>query len=305
MPSDTPALSNLWMCGDTLVSCFDAAAHPDPGPPLWQWDSRQAPDLTAAQRHWFESMDEVKPVTWRGWACLLCTASWQGGVVLIDRQTQRVLLAAAVPAAHSAELLPEGYLIVAAAETNRLLLFHLDDGLFPQRPRAELVFPDAHGVVLDRATGQLWACGANQLTRVALAGNALAGNAPADNAPTGNASAGETLRIVHSIQLPEGGAHDLSPDPATGDLIITTSRHVWRIHPKSGQVLPFAPLAQVPRVKSISIEPATGRIAFQKGEGGNWWSDTAYILTPDGRLEMRLLPGRALYKVRWDRLHQL
>jgi len=277
---------NLWICGNKLAQCFDVSKPAEPAELLWEWDSAAAADLSAEQREWFCSMDEIKPVLWQNTPCLLCTASWRGGVVLIRRKDRAVLFAAAISEAHSADLLPDGRLIVAGAkETHRLYLFHIEDGPFPGSARAELELQDAHGVVFDASRGEIWATGTDQLVRVACEDR--------------------SMRIVHRVTLPEAGAHDLSPHPRDGSLILTTATRAWRFDPRTDAIAPFEPLAAIPKLKSISIHPRTGLVAFQKGEAGNWWSDTAYILSPDGCLQTCVLPGRRLYKVRWDRLHQL
>jgi hypothetical protein len=144
--------------------------------------------------------------------------------------------------------------------------------------------PHAHGVVWDRGAGRLWAAGLDQLLLIDCADG--------------------RLEVKERFTLPEDGAHDLVADARTRKLIITTNAGVWAFDPLSHEFQPFGPLARVPKVKSIGIDPVGERLAFIKGEGGNWWSDTVYILSPVGALSVYMRPKARLYKVRWDRPQQ-
>lgn len=254
--------------------------------PLWTWDSRCAAGLSAEQRLWVSVIDEVKPVIFNGAACLLATASSTGGIVLIRVEDQHILFCAPLRNAHSAELLPGGWIVAAGSTGSDCLVLHaVEESIGPVRPIAQLPFPAAHGTVWDRGRECLWACGGDYLSRIKCTGNSLVAEA--------------------RIHLPEGQAHDLSPNPMDKTVVVTTGGGAWQFDPDAAELRPFAPLARMAHIKSISIDAASGTLAYQKGEAGNWWSETIHLLWPDGCTESRHLPGVKLYKARWDQLHQL
>lgn len=286
MNDNNTSRPELWVCGDTLVELYSGDSAATSAQPIWSWDSRTAAGVSDDRRARLRVMDEVKPVDLAGQRCVLMTSSGAGGCALIRRSDQAVLFTAGALAAHSAELLPGGWIVVAAANPlNELQLYHVSDG-HPEAPRTRTAFPSAHGAVYDSASGLLWTCGADQVVAYRLDGLMHERN-PA-------------WEIVHEIRLPERWAHDLSADPLHGGLIVTTQHNVWRLDAGSRAIAPFEPLAGLVAVKAVSVERRTGRIAFQKGEAGRWWSDTIYLLGPGQKLGMILLPERRLYKVRWD-----
>jgi hypothetical protein len=50
-------------------------------------------------------------------------------------------------------------------------------------------------------------------------------------------------------------------------------------------------------VKSVSQHPTTGEIVFHQGTPEHFWSETIRFV---GNRKSATLPGRRLYKVRWD-----
>ncbi|MCW8132148.1 MAG: hypothetical protein KIS92_17510 [Planctomycetota bacterium] len=275
-------LHSLWICGDSRVELFAPDQHPRMGDPLWAWDANGSPDLDAERRAWFQHMDDVKPVATSGDDCVLVTSSGAGGVALIRLDDKHVLFSAPLKNAHSAELLPGGWIAAAGSTGSDVLrLYHLEDG---ETPRHEVPLEHGHGAVFDARRGLLWICGSDHVFAYKWE----------------TARALKAWERVHAIELPETGAHDMLPDPHHGGLVITTGSRVWRLDPQTQVLAPFVPLERVPEVKSVSVEARSGYIAFTKGEGGHWWSENVYVLTPDARLQVRQLRGRRLYKVRWD-----
>ena len=103
------------------------------------------------------------------------------------------------------------------------------------------------------------------------------------------------------ITLPSDRAHDLMSDPVGGGLIVTTADKVWRLDPRRNAITPFAPIADVNHVKGVSVDAASGIIAYITGiDASTWWNDHLILLRRDGTTERRTIPGRRLYKVRWD-----
>lgn len=283
-------LHSLWICGDGRAELYSPEQHPKMGEPLWAWDAATAPGIPENRRAWFQALDEVKPAAISREDCVLVTSSSAGGVALLRLEDHKLLFSAQVQNAHSAEMLPGGWIAVAGSSgTDKLLLYHVEDGPEAAAARTETPLPHGHGVVFDARRGLLWAAGAEHVVAFRWE----------------TSRAGKSWERAFEIELPENHAHDMLPDPHRGGLIITTASRVWRLDPQSHSLAPFAPLERIADVKSVSVEARSGWIAFTKGEGGNWWSEHVYVLTPEGNLQMRTLKGRKLYKVRWDQPCQL
>ncbi|MDX2109149.1 MAG: DUF6528 family protein [Verrucomicrobiota bacterium] len=282
----------LFICGDTLAEQYALTESQSVPQPLWQWDSRTAPGLPDERRELFFSLDEVKPVMIDRESCLLVTSSWRGGGAVIRRSDGRVLFSAAVTNAHSIELLPGGWLVIAGSDgCDELQLYHLTDGPSASKPHAVVPLPHGHGVVWDGERQQLWACGAREVARFSF-----------------HAESHPKLERLATLRLPDDGAHDLMPNPHTGELLVTTKQSVWRIDPRTDNVSSFEPLAGMLNVKAVSVEAQSGTIAFQLPDGQQWWSERVLFLLPNGNLRQIALwneKPRKVYKVRWDQPCQM
>ncbi len=265
----------LIACGSNEVRVYDTEA----AAPLWTWRASDEHGLPQAFREGLlTKIDECKPVL--DGRAILVTAS-TGGVALIERATGRARFWAQAPQAHSAEMLPNGRLVVAAAiapESNRLIVF---DVATPEREVFSTPLPSAHGVVWDETRKLLFADGFSELRSYALADWS---------------SAQPSLRAVAAWALPGKSGHDLSPLPGGQDLVVTTDDSVWAFSRDAGTFAPYAPLAGRRNVKAVAVSPLTGRIATQEPTE-QWWSHAVRLRGPDGDLPT---PGINLYKVRWD-----
>jgi len=278
-------LPGLFICGENVAGLYMTGNHPDPGEPVWSWNSSLAEDLPAERRSWLAELDDVKPVTLEdGRAVVLVTASSEGGAAVVERDSGRVIFSGRCPNAHSIELLPGGLLAVAGSVgTDELQLWRLADGPAAEAPVATAPLEHAHGAVWEPGAGRLWTCGADKVVIFRVSGGTVS----------------PSLGREKEIDLSESGAHDLLPDPCGGGLVVSTSRRCWRIDPGSCEVAAFRPLERVRNVKAVSVERGSGTVAFQKAEE-SWWSENVYLLSCDGALGMITIPGRRLYKCRWD-----
>ncbi|HPM84724.1 MAG TPA: hypothetical protein PLF81_28660 [Candidatus Anammoximicrobium sp.] len=139
----------------------------------------------------------------------------------------------------------------------------------------------AHGVVWDEGRQLLWALGLNELRSYGLR------DWDSDK---------PSLALSGSYPLPDADGHDLQPVPRGHDLVVTTGRgvylfdrdkHGFRLHPDLGQKA---------HVKSVSVHPVTGRMAFIQASDKAWWTDSRGLLSPADTIQ---LPGERLYKARW------
>ena len=160
-PLDPPASA-----GDKVIALVEqnpsrvALVDRASGEMLWSWTPADS-DLTAAEQAWFELPDEVKPI----YDCeyLLVTAT-RGGVAIIRIEDKRVMFYACPKGQpHSAELLPDGNVVVASstdgtADGDKLRLYEVDfTKRFASEPAAVYPLNFGHNAVWDRTNELLWA----------------------------------------------------------------------------------------------------------------------------------------------------
>jgi len=244
---------------------------------VWSWKAQDRADIPARSRELFRTTDECRPV--RGGGILITSST--DGVALVERETGSVLFRAVVPNAHSADLLPEGRVVVAssgAEEGNRLVVFDLNG---PPEPVCADAMSWAHGVVWDAQRELLWALGRDELRAYEL---------------RDWASRGPSMSRVAAFDLPDPGGHDLSPVPDTSLLVVTTQEHVYDFDRDERRFAPHPLLGNVPCVKSVSVHPVSGQIAYVRAEGKHWWAETIRFLEPE---DVFHVPGAHFYKARW------
>jgi len=276
-----PSRRELILCGAEEV--FILALGPGSNPAaekVWSWRATDSAEIPESLRRAFRSTDDCKPLE-DGRKILISSSS--GAVAAVERETKRALFCASVINAHSIEALPGGRVAAAASvsdspEGNRLILFDMAS----KREIASDRLVSAHGVVWDEKRGLLWALGNDELRAYRVA-ESQGGKEP--------------LKVELQVKLPESGGHDLSPIPGTPLLFISTNTHCWLFHRDTRTIAPHDLLADTPRVKSYSVHPVTGRVAYVQAEGSDWWAERVHFLRPEGVLH---LPGQRLYKARWN-----
>ncbi|MER5355192.1 DUF6528 family protein [Kitasatospora sp. NPDC002551] len=261
---------------------------PDRRPVVWSWSADTAGDLDDLdpRRSW-ELPDEVKSRVRHGRRYLLATAS--GGLAaVVDTATGAARWAVDTgPLAnpHSAELLPDGNVAVAASTGGWIRLYAASLG-----PRstahAEYRLPGAHGVHWDGRSRLLWALGDDRLTALRVGGSAAA----------------PTLTAERTVPLPEPGGHDLAPVlAAPGRFWVSTAAHLWRFDPAADRFTRIRLGSERAErdIKSVGDEPGTGRLLTTAPDHAGpcaWCTSVLTLHRPDGS---RGLPGTHLYKARW------
>jgi hypothetical protein len=274
--TDTP----LICCGAGEVFILPhSQLNADNPAPIWSWRATDSPTIPVDARKWFGSTDECKPLK----ESILITSSG-GGVALVQRRDKKCLFHAYARNAHSACILPNNRIAVAASYGgDEVQIYDLDDTSRPAQPIARLPLHGAHGVVWDAQRTRLWALGDNVLLRISIPDAAGKGK----------------LRIDQSWKLPSQGGHDLSPINDGEHLFVTTNKHVYRFSRMDGTFVPDTELGDRPKVKSVTQHPTTGEIVFHQGTPDHFWSETIRFV---GERKSVQLPNRRLYKVRWDAL---
>ena len=273
--------NELILCGWDEVFILKMSPDSEDTPEkVWSWKAGRRPELPDSMKPRFRTTDECKPVD--NGAKILITSS-SDGVALVERATGKVLFYGVAHNAHSAELLPANRLAAAASHRpggngDRLIVFDLN---VPGKELCSAELPWGHGVVWDEKRQVLWALSGEDIRVFQL-----------EDWETTNPS----LRKTATIALPEGGGHDLYAVPGVDWLAVSTGAHCWLFDCDKRSFEPHPDLADKARVKSISVDPSTGRLAWVEAEGENWWAERVHFLHPGHTL---FLPGEHLYKARW------
>ena len=267
----------LLVCGGEEVRLYDLGV--EGGAVRWSWSARGDARLPEDfKRGLFDKIDECKPVL--DGQAVLVTASTDG-VALVDRRTGQATFWARVAMAHSAELLPGGRVAVAASLSPQGDRIEVYDLAHPAAMLSATALHSGHGVVWDARRERLFALGLDDVRAYRL-----------------EDWTGAHPRLVLDQAWPLPGkrdGHDLSRHPGTDELIVTGENGVWRFDPSTGTYTPFEPLAGKHQLKSVSIEPGSGRIAFQQPEE-RWWAYRVRFSGPEGELPVKDLH---VYKARW------
>jgi len=271
----------LIICGwDELFILNLSRANANGHTKTWSWRAKGRLDLPQTFWSLFDSIDECKPFD-QGRKILITSSG--GAVALIDRDQDNGLFYAKAANAHSADLLPNGRVAVAASENpegkgDRLIIFDLNT---PDHELSSHDLPSGHGVVWDERRQQLWALSNNDIRIYKL---------------QDWDSTKPTLLKVSSIALPDDGGHDLYPVGNTSLLSVTTNNHCWYFNRDTSKFTPHPILEKLVNVKSISQHPTTNQLAYIQAEGENWWAEKINFAKPEGLLHMQ---GELLYKARW------
>ena len=269
----------LYACGDDQVRELRIVG--DEATESWRWTASDATDLPADYRATLLAhIDDCKPVG--DGRELLVTAS-TGATVLIERATGKVLFRAKTPMAHSAALLPGGFIAVALSINPAGDRLELYDSRQNETPVQSLPLPSGHGAVWDSQRARLFTLSHDLIQAFRL-----------NRSPDGS-------RLVETARWTLPGrhdGHDLSSAP-DGGYDVTTDDGAWSFNPDDGSFRPCAPLNPKPRVKAVS---ALGdRIAWVQAEE-SWWAHGFTVMTAQGTDPRRIpVEGLRLYKVRWIR----
>lgn len=247
----------------------------------WEWKPADS-GLSASEQGWFNTPDEAKPVY--NCTCVLVTAS-SGGVGLIRIEDKKLLFYARPGGnPHSAEVLPDGNIVVASSDGNLLSLYVYDEEEpYVSQPAFTVPVSSGHNVVWDCKRECLWTAAGTQMLQFEY-----------DDDP-----ASPRLSQVYSYDMPSGNsmAHDLSPIYGEDALYVTSNEHVYRFECATGKFLDVE-IFQQNAIKSISTGPeGYPTIVMRPTSGGsNWWS--AEVTDMQGnRLFNRA--GYQIYKARW------
>lgn len=246
---------------------------------IWEWNPAASTDITSANAKWFVNMSDAKPVYNNKY--ILATAS-TGGVALVRIADKKSIFYAYAGNgnAHSAEVLPDGNIVVACSTQNYLIIFHTDTIHHPFAGYTKKVtLADAHNVVWDNKRQLLWSASVNKVYGYRYNFNC----------------SNPDLALADSISLPVSGCHDLFSVYGKDSLWLSTSNQVWTVDLKKKTV---TQASNQPRIKSVSSGPAGfPTIVLQSiNTDPLWWSDN--VIDLNDKLVFKY-PGLEMYKARW------
>ncbi|OQP66266.1 hypothetical protein A3860_12235 [Niastella vici] len=246
---------------------------------VWEWQPAQA-GVAAGDVKWFVNMSDAKPVYNNRY--ILANAS-AGGVALIRIADKKTVFYgyAGNGNIHSAEVLPDGNLVIAASTGSYLMLMKMDTTANPYSGYTKKVtVADAHNVVWDKKRQVLWTASGNKLYAFTYNFNCAAPD----------------LTLTDSLTLPASGSHDLFPLYGKDSLWLSTSSKVWSIDLTKRTVTGQCAL---PRVKSVSNGPSDKypAILMQSIDTDQqWYNDKVIDLKGNTVFQLN---GLKAYKGRW------
>jgi hypothetical protein len=248
---------------------------------LWSW--RPAESGIDPTSFGLPTEVKLRPVPAWGKGQWMAVSDSRGfmGVVSYPGKEKRWFVDAGKPSnVHGIEILPNGN-VAAAASTGGWVRVYTASQSATSSTYAQFGMPDAHNVLWDPQRQVLWAVGGKQLVQLKVEGE--------DAAPT--------LRLVTTTPLPTNGGHDLSPVYGDTDtLYVSTVKQVYLFHKSSNT---FTLLQDMPNIKSINRQPATGQIIETSPHAScgedNWCTNVFDLLSPAGE---RKRPTAAVYRAR-------
>lgn len=242
----------------------------------WEWKPEES-TLTSTQAGWFALPDEAKPVLDK--SALLITAS-RGGVALVSIDNKNVLFAAKPGGnPHSAEILPDGSIVVACSDGNKLALYKKTGDAISTKISFTLPLASAHNVVWDKKRNYLWTASEGRIYKLSYDSSA------------------PSLFQEHSYDIPEdiSMVHDMIPVYGEDALYITTVQNVYRFDPEKGSVSEVD-IFQKQNIKSISIGPDGWPAICTRPTSSSWW--TSEVVDFKGNRLYSFFKYQ-IYKARW------
>ncbi len=195
----------------------------------WTWDQSKS-GLPENHYKYFDHPTDVKPVD-GGEKILLITGRATGLINVADHKVLWYCLSNG-GSPHSAEILPDGNVVIAAApdgsdKGSRLYLYKVEEGKdFPvAEPVASYPQENAHSAVWDEKTGLLWATTSKTVCSYEYK--------VVDGEPS--------LKLKDVVELPSRNAHDMYPVYGEDKLWITTHERIYKFDPatKTIEEIPY------------------------------------------------------------------
>lgn len=248
---------------------------------MWQWKAYE--HLNSSQAAWFRDIDEAKAVYNQEY--ILLTAS-SGGAALIRISDKKIMFYTnAKGSPHSAEVLPDGNIVVACSTTgtpdgDALKLYRVDSAnpyVDKETKRYNLTF--GHNVVWDKEREILWATDDQNLYTYTY------NNTDPENP--------ELIVNSEFYPLPDVSPHDLSPVYGQNKLYLTTASHIFifDIASKTFERHPYSKR----NIKSVSDGPADFGTLIIEPNNSYWTNRVTNVVGSS----VFFKDGYRMYKARW------
>lgn len=245
---------------------------------LWEWSPSMS-GMSASDAKLFHLPDECKPVYNR--TCLLITASG-GGVALVRIKDKKVLFYAnAGGNPHSAEVLPDGNIVVACSDGACIKLYKYSPNYpFAAAPMFSVPVTSAHNVVWDEKRSCLWTATVNKIERYQYDATRLELSKQAE----------------YANALGYSWAHDLVPVYGEDKLYVCFTGGVAQFDIATTSFVKVG-LFNTVNVKSVSSAPSPMGLCMSIGlSATEWWSPTVYSAAGE---ELFREESYKIYKSRW------
>ena len=248
---------------------------------IWEWKATSS-GLPKAQVSWFNNPDEAKPIYNNKY--IVITASAGGGAAIIRIADKKIMFYAYVGGnPHSAEILPDGNLVVACStgeddSSNSILIYKVDTLSSPASSyKAKYSVYSAHNVVWDNNNQVLMATANNKMHYYTY-------NFDSNN---------PELQLQQIVNIPGSGAHDLFPVYGENALWLTNSTAVYKydIATKVSNITNFS----MEDIKSVSSGPSGYGVLLMKPKESHWSDE---VINSNGERAFYGVNYR-MYKARW------
>lgn len=288
----TDQATNRILVLDPTVS--DWSASNDQAALKWSWQPTSTNGFSDAMPNWgLPSSARLRYSRQQRSEALVTTASYGFVGVASYPSGQRIWSTdvGAAANAHSAELLPNGNVAVAASAPGWVRVYAASQGPDAQN-FVQYDLTAAHAVLWDPDREVLWAVGLNDIVALKIGG------------PAGS----PTITVVRDTLLPQGGGHALEPVYGNKDrLWVATGSYVYQYLKETDTWSTSYPgVRSIDRrgVKNVSNDPATGQVletvpsnlANPGSCATNWCTPTVDFFLPEGT---RTRPGAQIYRAIW------
>lgn len=271
--STIPA-GTLLACGEDKVLIIDPEKGIDSTAVIWSWSVNEAKGyLPERYQKLLVPFDECKPIDNN--TKILLTSSG-GATCILDVESRKIEFYAHTPMAHSADILPGGFVAVANSthpKGNSLEIYHRSK---PEERILKDSLYSGHGAVWHNEKERLFVLGFDDIRSYKIK----------------KEKDGIDLLLDYTDALPDDGGHDLS-QVDNSRFLITTHNKVMLYNIDKREFTPFDKL-RATDVKSVNYFPDTDFLVYTKAEE-SWWTHNIYLRNPDKTIN---LPFVKLYKAR-------